>query len=80
MRNVIPYLNSNLNNVRQVNIKEVVELRDAIVQSGGDLRAPTNLTRKMKAVTRDKEVSQSLFQMLSMRAVVSGAQQNGVGG
>ena len=54
----------------QVNVKEAVELRDAIILSGGDLRQPQNLTTKMKAVTRDKEVNKSLFQMLSLKPVV----------
>ena len=63
-----PYLEIHL--YIQVNVKEAVDLRDAIILSGGDLRQPQNLTTKMKAVTRDKEVNKSLFQMLSLKPVV----------
>ena len=47
-----------------------MELRDTIVLSGGDLRQPQNLTKKLKLMTRDKEVNQSLFQMLALGGTV----------
>ena len=54
----------------QFDVKDVVELRDTIVLSGGDLRQPQNLTKKLKLMTRDKEVNQSLFQMLALGGTV----------
>ncbi|GAX77145.1 hypothetical protein CEUSTIGMA_g4591.t1 [Chlamydomonas eustigma] len=51
----------------EVSMKDVVEVRDAIILSGGDLRQPQHLSSKMRTMTMDREVNKSLFMMLAMK-------------
>ena len=56
----------NVTLIQQVDIKDVIALRDAIVASGKDIHRPMNLLNKMKCINRDREVNQSLMTLLAV--------------
>lgn len=51
---------------QQVNVKDIIALRDAIVAAGKDIHRPMNLVDKMKCINRDREVNRSLMTLLAV--------------
>ena len=51
--------------VTQTNLKEVIELRDAIVSSASDLHRPINLMIRIRSLNRSEDVNRSLMALLS---------------
>lgn len=62
----------------QVNLTEVMDLRDALISSNGGLYQPINLLKNLRSFNKDKEVNQGLLTILTdAPEVVSwGAAQN----
>lgn len=53
----------------QVNMREIIELRDAIQAAGSDLHQPQHLMEKMRIMNHDDEVNKSLLMMLTSKMV-----------
>ena len=51
----------------QVDIRELVALRDAIIVSGKDMHRPINLIKRFKSINKDEEVNRSLMTLLSIK-------------
>ena len=61
----------------QVDVKDVIALRDAIVASGKDIHRPMNLVNKMKRINRDQEVNRSLMTLLDVEGEQSDKEVRG---
>lgn len=69
---IIPPLPAVWSPSSQIDIEEVVELHDAIIHSGKDMRKPMNLAKQMKGVAADEDVNAALMMLLSPEVRIYG--------
>ena len=54
----------------QTNMRDVIELRDAVISSGSGMYQPMNLVKRMQGFDRNEDVNRALLMMLSEHASV----------